>query len=383
MMPTMSDDEKTTLSLRYVGRRFDGARLPLDVLNDLPALRDLVAAFAKHEYRQKNPDRKRVPQGFDKAISFSLIEVEDGSAQPIIALDNEIVQQSLPNIGDGMSEIVERAFEQIAKIYDDTDKDKFPSALPLDAIRAFSKFGAGIQDSEYIELSGTSGADGKVVCLDTFRRKKLLTHVRETYSTDFEDIGILTAIDISHNTIHVNTDRYGEIRLPLDSTTMPAVHFDGSLNTLVEFSISIELDANDSFQAVNSVHSVDLIRPYDEDVRKCVTRLQSLAQVKRGWLGDDHGEQLVHLAGIRATQLVFMRAKLAGLFKIYPTEDGGVSVEFDKDGWSFAVEILPDGTLEIDGSSESGESFDVQEFNGFSSEFFESFDTMIAGVFND
>lgn len=99
------DDESKSYSLRYVGRRFDNARLPLDVLSDLPALRDLIAALAKQEFRQKNPDRQRVPQGFDKAISFALTEIEDGSAMPKLSLENEVAQQSLPNIGDEMEEI--------------------------------------------------------------------------------------------------------------------------------------------------------------------------------------------------------------------------------------------------------------------------------------
>lgn len=379
----MPDDDKTTLSLKYVGRRFEGARLPIDVLNDLPALRDLVAALAKHEFRQKNPDRKRLPQGFDKAISFSLIEVEEGSAVPILELDNEVAQQNLPKIGNGMSEMVEHAFEQVAKIYDDAEQNRFPAALPLDAIRALSKFGASIQEDESIEFSGTIGVDGNVVSLNSFRRKKLLTRVRETYTAEFEDIGTLTGIDLTHKTIQINTEKYGEIRLPLEGTSMLAEHFDGSLNTLVEFSVSVELDANDNLQSVDTVHSVDLILPYDEDVKNCLTRLRALSEVERGWLGNDEGEQLVHLARMRAAQLVFIRADLASLFKIYPTEDGGVSIEFDKDEWSFAVEIMPDGTLEIDGSSGTDKTFKTYEFDGISPEFLQKFDEMISVVFND
>lgn len=379
---TLMSDDETTLSLRYVGRRFTGARLPLDVLNDLPALRDLVAALAKHEFRQSN-DRKRVPQGFDRAISFSLIDVKDGSAMPVIALDYDVAQQSLPNIGDGMSAVIGKAFERIAKIYDDADHDKFPQALPLDAIRALSKLGSGLQENERIEFVGTTSANGNVVSLDVFRRKKLLTRVRETYTTEFEDVGFLTGLDATRNAVQIHTEKYGEMWLPLDGTAMPAEQFASAIRNLVEFSISIDLDASDIFQSVSAVHSVDLVRPYDEAVTKCVIRLQELSKFERGWLGEDQGEQLVHLAGMRATQLVFARADLAEIFRIYPTEDGGVSVEFDKDGWSFAVEILPDGTLAIDGSSEDGESFEEQVFDGFSDEFFKAFDEMTSVVIND
>lgn len=377
------DDESKSFSLRYVGRRFSNARLPLDVLSDLPALRDLIAALAKQEFRQKNPDRQRVPQGFDKAITFALIGIEDGSAVPKLSLENEVAQQNLPNIGDEMEQIVARAFIRVAKIYDDAAQNVFPPSLPQDAIHAFSKLGANIQDDERIEFQGQLGHDGNVVRLDSYRRKNLLTRLRETYTKEFEGLGNLTGIDATQNAIQVQTEQYGELRLPLEGVSLPVAQFDGHLFSLVEFSISIALDARDEFKGVEDVYSVDLVRPYDEAVVRCVRRLQELSKIEKGWLGESQGEQLVHLAGIRATQLTFMRAGLAELFRIFPTEDGGISLEFDKDGWSFAVEIMPDGSMEIDGSSEDGTVFEVQAFGEFSEEFFNAFDKMTAVALDD
>lgn len=377
------DDESKSFSLRYVGRRFAEARLPLDVLSDLPALRDLITALAKQEFRQKNPDRQRVPQGFDKAFSFALVDIEDGSAVPKLSLENEVAQQSLPNIGDEMEEIVARAFDRIAQIYDDAAHDVFPQALPQDAILALSKLGANIQDDERIEFQGQVGQDGKVVSLDSYRRKNLLTRVRETYTKEFESVGTLTGIDATHNAIQVQTEQYGELRLSLEGVSLPVQQFDGNLFSLVEFSISIALDAHDEFKAVEDVYSVDLVRPYNKAVMRCVRRLQELSKIEKGWLGEGQGEQLVHLAGIRATQMVFMRADLADLFRIFPTEDGGISLEFDKDGWSFAVEIMPDGSVEIDGSSEDGDIFELQCFDELSEELFNAFDEMTAVILND
>lgn len=376
-------DESKSFSLRYIGRRFANARLPLDVLSDLPALRDLITALAKQEFRQKHPDRQRVPQGFDKAISFALIEIDEGSAIPKLSLEKDIAQQSLPNIGDGMEDIVARAFERVAKIYDDAAHDVFPQALPQDAIRALSKLGANIQEDERIEFQGQLGRDGNVVSLDSYRRKNLLTRVRETYTKEFEGIGTLTGIDATHNAVQVQTEQYGELRLPLEGVSLTVGQFDGNLFSPVEFSISIALDAHDEFKSVEEVYSVDLVRPYDAAVIKCVKRLQELSKIEKGWLGEGQGEQLVHLAGMRATQLIFTRADLADLFRIFPTEDGGISLEFDKKGWSFAVEIMPDGSMEIDGSSEDGSVFEVQSFDEFSEQFFKAFDEMTAVVLDD
>ena len=93
------------IKLRYVGARFNGAKLPLDVLADLPAFRDLVVAFAKDLWRKQNADRQRVPRGFDRSMSFDLTAIEDGSAIPNLTWDRESAQSCLPGFADAVGVI--------------------------------------------------------------------------------------------------------------------------------------------------------------------------------------------------------------------------------------------------------------------------------------
>ena len=92
--------EEKTFKLRYVGARFTGARLPVNVLPDLQAFRDLLVSFAKDEWKTLHPDRKRVPKGFDASISFDLTIIEDGSAVPNIVWSRDIAQANLPGFED-------------------------------------------------------------------------------------------------------------------------------------------------------------------------------------------------------------------------------------------------------------------------------------------
>ncbi|WP_025769460.1 hypothetical protein [Thioalkalivibrio sp. HK1] len=114
-----------------------------------------------------------------------------------------------------------------------------------------------------------------------------------------------------------------------------------------------------------------------------IERLQELSEIEKGWLGDGQGERVVELALLQAKELISARADLADLFRIFPTIDGGVSLEFDIDDWSFAVEIMPDGVVEIDGGSEGGEVFEGRSFDGLSKDFFEALDEMVSGAFRD
>lgn len=119
---------------------------------------------------------------------------------------------------------------------------------------------------------------------------------------------------------------------------------------------------------------------YDQHVVRCIRRLRELAELEPGWLGQGHGEQVVHLAGTRATQFVFARAEYASLFRLYPMEGGGISIEFDVGDWSFAVEIQRDGKVEIDGSASTGAIFEERSFNQMDEDFFKTFDDMVGMV---
>lgn len=374
-------DERKKYGLRYVGERFQNARLPLEVLSDLPAFRDLIAAVAKHQFRRRNADRERVPRGFDRSISFTLVGIEDGSAVPKFELETDIAQQSLPTIGDQIGSMVDEAFDEVASLIDNASRDIYPDVVPPDVIRAWTKFGGSIQGAESIEFEGSRGLDGNVVSFTHERRKRLLTRMRETYTVEIEDVGKLTGIDVKRYTIQIENDAHGELRLELDGTGISAQDFDGFTGSEVEFTISAALDANDELRAIESVITADLVSPYDQHVVRCIKRLRELSELEPGWLGQGSGEPVVHLAGALAKQFVFARDKYANLFRLYPMEGGGISIEFDVEDWSFAVEIQSDGTLEIDGSSSNGDIFEELSFDQIDSEFFTVFDKMV-GVEN-
>jgi hypothetical protein len=69
----------------FRGGRFDTAALPIDVLSDLAAYRDLIVALAKHLFRQRHPERKRLPKGFIDTFELSIRTIEQGSTIPVLA----------------------------------------------------------------------------------------------------------------------------------------------------------------------------------------------------------------------------------------------------------------------------------------------------------
>ncbi len=373
-------DNRKKYSLRYVGERFRDARLPLEVSSDLAAFRDLLATVAKHEFRKKNIGMAQAPRRFDPNISFTLIGVEDGSAVPTFELKTEIAQRSPPSIRNQTESIVDEAFNEVVSLIDNASHGVFPDVVPPDVVRALSKFGSSIKGKESIEFVGPRGQDGNLVSFTPELRKRLLIQLRETYTVEIEDVGKLTGIDIKRNTIQIENEVHGELRLKLNGSGLLAEDFDGVTGSEVAFTISAALDANDKFKAIEAVSTVDLVQPYDQHVARCIRRLQALAKLEPGWLGQEHGEQVAHLARTHAKQFVSARPGYAKLFRLYPMEGGGISIEFDDGDWSFAIEIQSDGRVEIDGSSATGDIFEERSFDQMDDYFFKAFDDMVSMV---
>lgn len=62
------------------GARFEEHAVPLTVLPDLTAYRDLVLEVARALFFRENPGRQRVPRGFDESFELVLRTIGEGSA---------------------------------------------------------------------------------------------------------------------------------------------------------------------------------------------------------------------------------------------------------------------------------------------------------------
>lgn len=351
-------DTVAGIRLRYVGERFEGARLPLDVLADLPAFRDLLVAFAKQQWRTVNTDRQRVPKGFDQSLSFDLTAIEEGSAIPQLQWDRSAAQRFLPGFTGELQGIVEESYFDIVTLVDNAARGIFPKVLASEHVRALNKFGSGLRRNERIEFLDKNGADGNVVYLDFSRRKELITKVRETYVARFEGTGTLVGLHATSDAqawIDVETPVHGLIKILLDSERVTG-EFDGNLNSPVQFDLNVELDNADKFRSVVDVHAVALI---DEriaaDLERCRERLSEILRFEAGW--DDGVGRAVDGAAINAAKLFLStRPLLCGLYKIFPTTAGGVLFEFEVNGWDLSLEFMNDGAVEMFGFQLTGDS---------------------------
>ena len=370
-------DEPTIFSLHYKGSRFRNARLPVEVLSDLPAFRDLLVSYAKDEWRRRHEERERVPKGFDKSFAFDLITIEDGSAIPKLEWNRNSAQVNLPGFADEIEEIVESAYGDVVALIE--GQSGRVSALNSEKIRALNRFGAGLRDDEKIEMPDR--ASDKVVSLDAYRRKELITGARETYQTRFEGVGELVGTHIKNKnegSVTVRTAEHGEITIPVDPLQIRE-EFDGSLEQDVQFELLVELDSQDHLRRVADVFEIVVVdNELDAALSQCRKRLNEIKSLDAGW-HDGLGLQIASEALKAANSFLSMRTSYCASFRLYPTEAGGVLIDFEHDGWDYSIEFSHVGGvemygIEIDGSGE----LEPEEFDYVDDAFLSAFDSRMS-----
>ena len=372
--------QNKSFRLRYVGTRFEGKRLPVDVLTDLPAFRELIVAFAKSEWRRLNEDRKRVPRGFDASLAFDLVGIEDGSAVPVMEWNRAKTQASLPGFTDQIEDLVHSSFQKVVVLFDDAASNRFPVAMAPEQIRALNKFGSNLKDNERIEFEGTKNANGNVIYLSSEIRKRLIGSLRDRYVTQIEDVGTLLGCVADSNAdigyIVVQTHDHGSFRIPIDNETIKS-DFDGNIDQPLELSLKVELDHEDSVKDVIEVHSVSLI---DEQIaaqlKRCRDRLNQVSALGDGWHdGDGLAPSAEFVAA--ANKFLSQRFALCDLYRIYPTDEGGVLFEIEIRDWDLSVEFLRDGKVQFHGIEIKGErTLEVAVFDTVDERFLSRFNEL-------
>lgn len=368
----MLEGDEPGFRVRFVGRRFQGARLPVSVLSDIEAFRDLLVAFAKSEWKERNRDRQRVPKGFDENLQLDLVTIEDGSAVPVLQFSQDAEDDRLPGFKDGREELLLDSYDRIVNLVSTVENNpEFRPTLTRDQIGAFKRFGSGLRRDERIDFIGRRAEGDTVISLDAHRRKILMNRIRETYETRYTGMGYLTAIS-ADGKITLNTPDLGAITVDVGDRAVD--EFDGSLLSDVTVDLTLELDAHDRVQHVREVHSVDLHEKLSieekEIVDRAFDRLGELSGLQPGWL-DGTGARVSELAARQAKFLIQSRPLWFASAGIFPTPDGGIQIETQKSIADVTINISSEGSFSGFALFEDAESSDEE---------YDSLDAVMAAI---
>ena len=318
-------------SPRLVGKRFSDHTVPLEILKDFSALEEMLLEAAKWHYKMDNPDCQRVPRGFGHDVSLHLSGIEEGSSIVAIALSF-----STSLFSPASSLYFEKAKESIIQSVAAIDSHQQPP-LPKNILSYFDKFGRGLQENEFMELA-TADNSGSVVRLNRLNRKKLVEASNSDIVTETLFLrGRVYSVDLEIKNFGLELNSGAKLKAVLDSQ-----HQDDVISALTDgingLKVFIQADvATQITTKKQSIVSVDSISPLESlDIGK---RIDDLLQLKKGWL-DGRGVSLSPEGCQQITDgFDFLFNKNLPLPFLFPTPEGGLSLEWDVEDRSMVMEV--------------------------------------------
>jgi len=344
--------------VRLTGTRFEGGRLPIDSLVELQKYQKIVRIAAEAQWRQDHPG-EAVPPDFRDSVSLTIERIEDGSADIFMLFEQHQAYVQY------QAEAQDAADAVIIAAYSDAPIPQLPALSPYDD-REFREvvadFGVTLSPDQSIQFfaDGTSEpvsitVETRMVAIERLSRiedflvppnlapptqglqtiqASLVARVTTLYADESKFDFVLTDGTKSHGWFREVPALLEDLREVVNpSETGPLTRITGSLQ--------LRLGNIHRFWEVSSLERVQF------DDTAWGARLVEFTSLLPGW-HDGEGQQVSSVA-LEGAQM-FLRAADPGQGSIpgvFPTEEGGVLIEWATESLVRSVEVLEDGSFEM------------------------------------
>jgi hypothetical protein len=332
----MSSSPFVTLIFR--GARFQRAAMPVEALPELAAYRELVLAVAKVLFQVGNPDRQRLPKGFEAGFRLVLERIEPGSAIPIVSrLSDEPPMMMLfpvsaaPDWFDKARDVVERGIAAAAK------GKQLPDELSKEILARFNAFGRTLGEDESIVVAQPGRREGAVY--DRKVRRRLVLQAQATYEDEVNLLGEVRAADKDAEGFALRTSDGRKLEVHAPPLFFPLALRSLGESALVRVRGTGLYDADATLLKVTMASDVSLAEEGEEQTRPgcptpVETQVESLKSLAAGWY--DESSQAYD-----PSSLAWLGKLLLGLLDgfqlprpyIYPTPEGLARAEWSGAAW--------------------------------------------------
>ena len=340
---------------RLHGARFNEGEIPLQVLSDLAALREMVIDVAKWRYLSENPNRQRTPRGFTDKIDLKLAGIGNNSAEPIIKLTT--TESILPGMELPHQEFLTRAKYDIAALVasaSENQRYQNNGLLPNRFLAHFNRIGRSLRDNESLELPMSNGSHPAMLTKET--RQRLLQRSAIIEMTEEVTLrGTVPEADQQRMTFELHLVYGGRVAGPIPGQHREAIieafhRYQDNARILVQ-----GIGRYDRLNRLSGMDAIEQVTPLDPlDVP---ARLDEFRTMQDGWL-DGTGKAPSH-QGLDWFASDFGRyyPDDAPLPYIYPTPQGGAQAE-----WTFGPQEVS-LNLNLDSKTAVWHQLDVSDFS--------------------
>jgi len=304
----------------FIGPRFDGHTLPVEMARDLAAYEILIIDLAKRLYLREHPDREQPPKGFAAGFRLHLERIEQGSVKPVL-----VIPATEAFAFSGVLPYFERARDLVAECIA-APEGEVSAGFPRDLLAYFNQFGRSLHNDESIALPGPGG---QMAVLTAVRRKELVLAASPVYEREIELSGTIGEVDWEKSTfrLRLGNGRFAIIPMPRSFQAI-AREFGGRPRHHVTVKGLAAYDSWDELQKVLSLDSLELQKDYE-----IAARFEALSGLNDLW-PDKSG------AAPDRTKLLFVWERMEGHYPeelplpaIVPTAEGGLLFEWDFAGY--------------------------------------------------
>lgn len=334
----MAQDASTPYAdLKLSGGRFDHGGFPLAGMAELANYQRLLFAVARDLWRQANPGR-RLPHHFDDKLNLSMTEFRTGSVVPVLARNASLDIPGPPDYGDLAVAYIEEAFARIVR------ENELPADISDAAAVAFKKIGSSLDEHELFQFRASSENPVKY---SKKLRQRLLGHGSNAESRDGLVVGQIRSLDSFDKKFILRTSSGNDIEGSYaDALLFEDLHEAHKLpdsRTLIRLACTYLYDAE---SGVQRIEDVDSVTPFTIDAARLSERLIALAGLENGW-GDGEG-QPVSLPTVEFVSKIWqaLEAQAIETPAIFPTEEGGLQMEWVTDSAHLQVAVDPEVALE-------------------------------------
>lgn len=317
------------LTPKFEGARFDGHRLPLDLLRELVLFEELILETARWLYMEQNPGKKRLPRGWREGFSLSLADVAEGSAMPVLVMeDTEATEDDL------FRQHFEKARDTIIEAISAAPASGQQQVLPRQLGKYFEKIGAGLRDGEQIVFGRPESLAPAILTTEVRRR---LVPPNAPYQKHHEVVGTIFEVNQRARTYHIldGGDRTIFARFAEEDHD----RIMGASNNYRNGEL-FRVRGNGLFNPDGSLKEIVETFDIEPEGQRITGLIEKFGALEKGWFDGTEGEpfspQALHW--LENQWHANVPASLPTP-KFFPTVEGNLSVEWRIDQWDASLEI--------------------------------------------
>lgn len=308
------------MTIRFTGRRYDGASIPLNSLDNLKFINEVVMKVAKKVYLNLHPDRERVPKGFAD-MTLYIRDIRRGSTVMAIGISNSTCQKTLSQTDENKA--ISDSFDIISKAFGGCQFDTRYESI----IRPYyNKIGKDLREDESIIFE----SNGQCYTYDNTVRSRLVKALNQ-YESDVEIYGkVVDLYGEKREFAFEYCDSQGscaKVIIPYKCAARESELvelFKGRAeSSALLCGTGVFIDG--SLKGFKSIETFEMLEP--RDVR---ARIEEIVRLRPGWSGgDDDKEYDCNLLRRFAAKYENHINGSYSLPYIFPTPEAGLSIEWD------------------------------------------------------